>query len=116
MPDAPKQRQKTQGQQSQATTTPEAYPTAPQPPNYPSGDYSYTVELVGSIQNQLGKLTQAVESLTDRSKSHGEKIDEATRDIHVAKVILGIIGGLVAIAVTFIGIAFKAYLDHAWPK
>jgi hypothetical protein len=83
-------------------------------PPLPSGDYSYTVELVGSIQHQLGKLTEAVSVLSERTKGHGDKLDQACRDIHVAKVILSILGGLFAILVTFAGIAFKAYLDHAW--
>jgi hypothetical protein len=71
---------------------------------------------VGSIQHQLGKLTEAVNSLSDRSEGQGEKIEQATRDIYVARVILAIIGGLIGIAVTFAGIVFKAYLDHTWPK
>jgi hypothetical protein len=93
-------------------TTPESFPTTT--PQLPSGDYSYTVELVGSIQHQLGKLTEAVSALSERTKGHGEKLDQACRDIHVAKVILTILGGLFTILVTFAGIAFKAYLDHAW--
>jgi hypothetical protein len=97
---------------SVAPTTPESYPTTP--PHFPGGDYSYTVDLVGSINHELGKLTQAVETLSERSKAHGEKLDQACRDIHVAKVILSILGGLVAIGATFAGIALKAYLDSLW--
>jgi|SRR5450432_3892752 hypothetical protein len=91
-----------------AQTTPESYNTTPQ---FPSGDYSYTVELVGSIQNQLGKLTEAVNGLSEKTKSHGEKLDSVCKDVHVAKVILAIIG---AVILAFGGIAFKAFLDHAW--
>ena len=86
------------------------------PPTQPSGDYSYTLEVVMGMQATLGKLTQAVETLTEKTKSQSEKLDQAVRDIHVAKVILTILGGIITIGVTFIGIWFKAYLDHNWSK
>jgi hypothetical protein len=97
---------------SVAPTTPETYPTTP--PQLPSGDYSYTVELVGTIQHELGKLTEAVNNLSHKSKDHGDKLDHACKDIHAAKVLLTVIGGAVALIATFASVAFKAYLDHAW--
>lgn len=95
-----------------APTTPESYSTTP--PQLPSGDYSYTVELVGTIQHELGKLTEAVNNLSNKAKDHGEKLDHICKDIHAAKVILAISGGALTIGATFAAIAFKAYLDHAW--
>ena len=106
---------------STAPTTPDEYLTTPSQ-QLPGADYHYTVELVSRIEFQLGKLTQATEGLTDQIKSHGgklekqaEKLEQVCRDVHVAKVILWIMGGLMAATTTFIGIAFKAFLDHAWP-
>jgi hypothetical protein len=100
------------GPKGTSLTTPEAFPTTA--PQLPSGDYSYTVELVGSIQHQLGKLTEAVETLKSKMESHGKELAAIGRDVHTAKVVLGIIGGLVTIIATILGIALKAYLDHLW--
>jgi hypothetical protein len=100
------------GPKSTSLTTPEAFPTTA--PQLPSGDYSYTVELVGSIQHQLGKLTEAVETLKTKAESHSKELRDIGKDVHTAKVVMGIVGGIVTIIATFLGIALKAYLDHLW--
>lgn len=101
------------GPKNTSLTTPEAFPTTA--PQLPSGDYSYTVELVGSIQHQLGKLTEAVETLKAKADAHSKELTDIGRDVHTAKVVLGVIGGLVTVIATFLGIALKPYLDHLWP-
>ena len=81
-------------------TVPSDYPvTSP----FPSGDYSYTVELVGTIQNQLGKLTEAVETLKAQTADHGNKLSEIGKDIHAAKTTLKIVGAIIAALLAFAG-------------
>ena len=53
----------------------------------PGADYSYTVELVGTIQHQLGKLTEALDSLKEQSKEHGTELKAIGKDIHAVKVV-----------------------------
>jgi hypothetical protein len=79
-----------------ATATPEDYPVSSSQPSYPSGDYSYTVELVGTIQHQLGKLTEAVETLKTKTDQHGKTLEDVGRDIHTAKTTLKIVGAILA--------------------
>jgi hypothetical protein len=76
-------------------------------PPLPSGDYSYTVELVGAIQNQLGKLTEAVDSLKSQSKDQAKELKDIGKDIHAFKVALtvgvAILGAVFAVSAAIIG-------------
>ena|SRR5487761_1225478 len=90
-------------------TTPENYPTIPSGTPYPSGDYSYTVELVGAIQHQLGKLTEAVTSLKDQSKETSKKLDEVRMDVHAAKAAGKTLLWIVGIFGSLLGITLGAY-------
>ena len=91
-------------------TTPEAFPTTA--PQFPSGDYSYTVELVSSIQHQLGRLTEAVESLKDQTKEQGAKLGKISQDVHAAKVVIGIVGGFIGLVGIFLGIVLIAAFEY----
>jgi len=85
--------------QGAAQTTPEGYPTSPSPQHLPSGDYSYTVEVVGTINHALGKLTEAVETLKEQSREHGKELKQIGRDIHAAKMV----GGFLIAAAGLVG-------------
>lgn len=93
-----------------APTTPEDYPVAA-PAAYPSGDYSYTVELVGNIQHQLGKLTEAVEALKVQVQGQGADIKAINRDIHTAKVFVKIAAWILAALLAFGGWAINKAVD-----
>ena len=80
----------------QESTTPQRYPEIP-PPQQPSGDYSYTVELVGTIQNQLGRLTQAVETLTAESAEMRKKVERLS---HIAFA-AGVVGTILLVILGF---------------
>jgi hypothetical protein len=82
------------------------------PPVYPSGDYTYVLEIVMSMQGTMGKLTEAVDSLKAQSKTQGEKVDQIGKDIHAAKVVVGFIGGLIAVTAGFLGWAIKEFLQY----
>jgi peptidoglycan hydrolase CwlO-like protein len=73
----------------------------------PSGDYSYTVELVGTIQNQLGKLTEAVDSLNGQTKDQAKEVKDIAKEIHGFKVGLtvaaAILSAVFAVSAAIIG-------------
>lgn len=85
--------------------------TIPDPPRLPSGDYSYTVELVGSIQHQLGRLTQAVESLTSKSGENEKELKKLSQDVHTAKTLVKVLGGLILLVCGFIAWTADTYLS-----
>jgi len=66
------------------------------PPSFPGSDYSFTLQAVFEMQGTLGKLTQAVENLTEKTKGHSEKLDHVSKVIYATGAVLtvlGIIGG-----------------------
>lgn len=97
------------GRIGKQTTTPEDFPIQSPPP---SGDYSYTLEIVMQMQVTMGKLLEAVETLKSDSKEHRTEPKEIGKEIHGAKVALrwgiGICVGLAGA----IGWIAKAYLDY----
>jgi len=106
MPDAPKP---TRAARSNKPTTPEDFPTmAP----LPSGDYSYTVEIVMNMQLSMGRLTEAVEALKLDSRDQRSELKQISRDVHAAKVVLGVVGVLITSALAFLGWVIKTYLDY----
>lgn len=84
----PRQR-KTPGTASSATS-PDIQGTPS--PQLPGADYSYTVELVARIENQLGKLTEAVTSLKETTKEHGTELRAIGKDVHAARVVTVFVG------------------------
>ncbi len=60
----------------------------------PSGDYSYTLEIVMNMQNALGKLTEAVDGLKTRQAEQGKKLDGIAQKIYAAIVLLALIGAI----------------------
>ena len=78
----------------------------------PSGDYSYILEIVMGMVGTVAKLTEAVESLKAQSKSHGDKLEMIGKDVHAAKVVVGVVGTLIIGAIGFVGWVAKAYLDY----
>jgi hypothetical protein len=85
-------------------TTPEAFPT--QSP-LPSGDYSYTVEIVMKMQQTMGTLTEAVNSLKEDSREYRTELKTLGKEFHGVKVgvrwVIGVclaFGGLISWAIT----------------
>jgi hypothetical protein len=79
------------------------------PFSYPSGDYSYTVELVATIQHTLGRLTEAVESLKAQSKEHSDEIKAIGKDVYAAKAVGRTLLWVVGVVGTLLGIVLAAY-------
>jgi hypothetical protein len=84
--------------------TPEAFPIPP--PQLP-------IDL-GTIQNQLGRLTEAVETLKDQSKDQGAKLDAIRLEVHTAKGALKVIRWLLGIVGAVVTILLAAFLNHVF--
>jgi hypothetical protein len=76
-------------------TTPTRFAETTPPQSFPSGDYTYILEIVMNMQVTMGKLVEAVDSLKGVSKSHAEKLDQIGKDVHASKVVVGVVGGLI---------------------
>jgi hypothetical protein len=107
--------EKGRGEPSRRATTPEDFTTTASS-QFSSGDYSYTVELVGSIQNQLGKLTEAVESLKAQAKEHGDELKNIAKDIHAAKMVISVVGGLALFIGGVIAWLINTYISTHPPR
>ena len=90
-------------------TTPEDFPVQSPPP---SGDYSYTLEIVMQMQVTMGKLLEAVETLKSDSREHRNELKTIGQDIHGAKVALRWVIGVCVALSGAIGWVAKAYLDQ----
>ena len=93
------------------STTPSHFPEVPPPQAYPSGDYSYILEIVMGMQTTMGKLTEAVESLKEQSKNQAKEIKDVSRDIHTAKTTVKVVGAILAAALAFLGWAVNKGVD-----
>lgn len=92
---------------SNKPTTPEEFPTqAPAP----SGDYSYTVEIVMNMQRSMGALTEAVNSLKEDSKEYRADLKSLGRDLHDAKTLVRWLIGIAVGLGGIIGWAVNVYL------
>jgi len=57
--------------------------------------------LVADIQNRLGRLTEAVETLKTQTTDHGKKLSDISQDIHAAKITLKVVGSILAALLAF---------------
>jgi hypothetical protein len=67
-------------------------------------DYSvFTVQTVLEMQRTLGGIETAIKNLEERSKEHSGKLDQIGKEVYAAKVVVGVVGGLIVLAGAFIG-------------
>jgi len=92
---------------SNKPTTPEDFPTQPPPP---SGDYSYTLEIVMNMQLTMGKLMEAVEGLKGESKDHRSDLKNIEKEIHGAKVAFRVLAALFVAFCALAGWAVTTYI------
>lgn len=91
-------------------TTPEKFAEGTPHVQTSPGDFSL-LEIVMAMQGTLSKLEEAVEGLKSASKSHGEKLESIGKDVHTAKVLAGIGGGILGVLGVWIGIILKTILE-----
>ena len=84
-------------------------------PPLPTGDYSYVLEIVMRMQESMGRLTEAVSSLKDQSKAHGEKLDNIGKDVHAAKVVVSFIVALILVVGAVIAWLVNTYISTTHP-
>jgi hypothetical protein len=65
-----------------------------------------------AMQNTMGKVTEAVESLKGESKTQGDKLEKIGKDVHAAKIVLSVVGGLIVLAAAFIGWTINTGLQY----
>lgn len=76
-------------------SVPEASPQIT-PQAYSPYDHSFTLQATMEMQKTLGKLEQAVTTLTEESKNSREKLGKIDKDIHAAKVTIKVVGVILA--------------------
>jgi F0F1-type ATP synthase assembly protein I len=50
---------------------------------------------LGTMRHSLGQLTEAVQGLKEQSKEQGKELKEIGKDLHAAKVVVSVVGGLI---------------------
>jgi uncharacterized membrane-anchored protein YjiN (DUF445 family) len=68
------------------------------PPNYPSPTHDFTLQAVMHMQETVGKLVEAVNSLKEQVKEQGAELRSVGKDVHAARIVGGVlvaIGGLI---------------------
>lgn len=99
------------GRKSGSTTPPE-HSTTPPSNNLSAGDLSY-VETVTEIHRTLGRLEQAVETLTAESTAARNKLDRLSHVVYAATVVVTIIGIILGIIANKVGDAIVVALKSA---
>lgn len=90
-----------QEREGRETTPQRLAETTPQV--YPGPNYDFILQGVFNIQNTIGKLAEAVETLKTESHSQRDKVDQIGKDVHAAKVVVRLVGGAVLLAFASMG-------------
>jgi hypothetical protein len=93
---------------SSKPTTPEDFPS--QAPIVPSGDYSYTLEIVMNMQTTMGRLLEAVEGLKADSKEHRKELSDLGKEFHAARTVFRVLVAVFLAICGFIAWATISYI------
>jgi len=61
----------------------------------PSGDYTYTVEIVMRMQETMGRLTEAVDTLKTKQSDQTKKLEKLSQQMYAAIVLVVVFGGII---------------------
>ena len=92
-------------------TTPQRFPETT-PISYPGSEYSFMLQGVFDIQKSIGKLEQAVQTLTEQQKGYGEKLDKLSHRFTAAVAVIAFLGVLL----TFLSPFANTLLSHFFQK
>lgn len=92
-------------------TTPQRFADTTPIQQFPSSDYSFTLQAVMEMQKAVGALTEAVKVLQRQSDRHDAKLGEIGKDVHTVKVTARIIGAVLAGALAFGGWSIGKAVD-----
>ena len=88
----------------QPSTTPPEIPETPPPPQYPTADYSFTLQAVMELQKTVGQLTERINVLIGRLDSQEKTLISISRNIYAGWIVL------------LIFVAIGGFLvDKLWP-
>lgn len=73
--------------------SPPRYPETTPPPQ-PSGDYTYTLEIVMRMQETMGRLTEAVDGLKKEQSEQRAKLDTIGKQIYAAIAAIALVGAV----------------------
>ena len=59
-----------------------------------SSDYSFTLQAVMEMKQSIGELTQAVRTLNDTTKAHGDKLDKISHRLYAASAVIVVLTGI----------------------
>jgi hypothetical protein len=74
-----------------------ATPSAPPnvtPSVYPGSDYSFTLQAVHDLQGRMGKIEQAIETLTDESRENGKKLSHISHVVYAVGAVVTVVGAI----------------------
>jgi F0F1-type ATP synthase assembly protein I len=63
------------------------------------------------MQRSLGGVENAVKNLESATKGHGDKLDQIGKDVHAAKVTMGVVGAIIVGAAALIGWIVTTYIS-----
>jgi hypothetical protein len=95
------------GEEPTSTPNPEGTPHI----SYPGADYSYTVDLVGSINREIGRISEAIDSLKLESREQSRELSEVAKQVYAAKVVVSVLGTLLVLIAGFIGWTVTTYIS-----
>jgi len=72
-------------------------------PIYPGNQYDFVLQCVFDLRGTVGEQTRAISNLTELVKENDKKLDDVAKDVHAAKVVISVVGGLILLAAAFIG-------------
>lgn len=97
--------------ESGVPTIPQQFP-ATTPTVYPGSDYSFILQGVFDIQKSIGKLEQAVQTITDQQREQGKKLDALSHKVYAAISVIVFIGAVL----TFFSKVTNDWLFHLFSK
>jgi hypothetical protein len=93
------------------------------PPGYPAASHDFTLQAVMHMQEAVGKLTEAVNSLKDQGKDRDRKLDDLSRDVravamdvHAAKAAGRTLLWVIGVVGTLLGIGVGAYFQGVFAR
>jgi gamma-glutamyl phosphate reductase len=91
-------------------TNPSRFPETTPPAQ--AADYAvHTIQTVLEMQRTLGGVETAIKHLEDRSKEHGDKLDTIGKDVHAAKVAVGVATAIIVGIVAIMGWIVTTYIS-----
>ena len=66
------------------------------------------------MQRSLGKVEQAIASLSEQSKKHDEKLDSIGKTVHSGKILLIVAGALLSALISAFGGIGLFFLNKLW--